>query len=168
MTAFRHTRCGWRGETDGTGREACYIRCGGVSSVYVYWTRNDYLEDVLPLEVDVRICKVDGVVSMWVHNEAILSVQKALLVPNSMNVPRPPAPPRYTAHLPVLPWWKTEIEQIVHILRRRLAIRLGRCHLGPRRLKSSDARKSSAATASRHYCVGSLLLESITDIWTLY
>lgn len=79
-------------------------------------SRNNYLQDVLPLEEDVRIGKVHSIITTGIHYEPILSIYVPLFVPHTLLGPSPPAPPGNTLHRVRLPWWQAKVEKVIQRL----------------------------------------------------
>lgn len=84
MSAFGHPRRnGWGRQADGTRRQlgACKVEHSRRSSR----RRDDDLKNVLPLEINIRIGKMNGIIFSWLHYESVLCVDEFLFIPDLLG-----------------------------------------------------------------------------------
>lgn len=111
MAAPGHPRSDWRRKTDGAGHQSLLL-CASLAAVPRGERRGrcawyDNLQDISPLEEDVWVRKVYGVVSGRGHHEPVLGIQKSFSTPYSMSNRFLPASVR--ARKMRVSWWEGEI-----------------------------------------------------------
>lgn len=74
----------------------------------------------MPLKINVWIRKMDGVVASRIHHEPVLSVDKALLIPDSILVTGLPRPTGDALIIVGLSRWQCKVEKVIERLCRGL------------------------------------------------